>query len=87
MIYIFNYSSPIYDKGYPVFGVFVQHGRSFLEFWTPKVPLLKSLTRRLKNNLGGGEIIKTTQKKGPGTAFCAGPLTSKKSRGWAGGSW
>jgi hypothetical protein len=33
--------SPLYDKGYPIFGVFV-HGRSFLEFWTPKVPPLKS---------------------------------------------
>jgi hypothetical protein len=33
--------SPLHDKGHPIFGVFV-HGRSFLEFWTPKVSLLKS---------------------------------------------
>jgi hypothetical protein len=32
--------SPLYDKGYPILGVFV-HGRSFLEFWTPNVFLLK----------------------------------------------
>jgi hypothetical protein len=33
--------SPLYDKGHPILGVFV-HGRSFFEFSTPKVPLLKS---------------------------------------------
>jgi hypothetical protein len=33
--------SPLYDKGSSVFGVPV-HGRSFLAFWTPKVPPLKS---------------------------------------------
>jgi hypothetical protein len=33
--------SPLYDKGHPILWVFV-HGRSFLEFLTPKVPLLTS---------------------------------------------
>jgi hypothetical protein len=29
------------DKGHPIFGVFV-HVRSFLAFWAPKAPLMKS---------------------------------------------
>ena len=33
--------SPLfYDKGHPIFGGFA-HGRSFLEFWTPEVPMLR----------------------------------------------
>ena len=46
--------SPLYDKGHPILGVGVfVHGRSFLEFWTPKVPLpllTTEIPRGLKNN-------------------------------------
>jgi hypothetical protein len=54
--------SPLHDKGHPIFGVFV-HGRSFLEFWTPKVPLLKS-PGDSKIIWGKKKAIKTTPKKG-----------------------
>jgi hypothetical protein len=52
--------SPLYDKGHPILGVFV-HGRSFLEFWTPKVPLGSTeIPRGLKDK----KVINATPKKG-----------------------
>jgi hypothetical protein len=68
-------TSPLYDKWHPILGAFV-NGCSFLEFWTPKVPLLKSP--------GDKKIIwkKKSHKNHPkkrarALPFFAGPLASK----------
>jgi hypothetical protein len=72
--------SPLYDKGHPILGVFV-HGRSFLEPWTPKVPLLKSPGDQ-KIILKKKKVIKTTPKKGHEHSLLRWPAgVKKKSRG------
>jgi hypothetical protein len=76
-----GYRSPLYDKGHPILGVFV-HGRSFLEFWTPKVPLLTEIPRGLKNNFEKKKGHKNhPQKRARALPFALARWRQKKKSG------
>jgi hypothetical protein len=57
------------------------YGRSFLEFWTPKVPLLKSPGVQKNNLEKKKKVIKTTPKKGHEHSLLCWPAGVKKKVG------